>query len=115
MEREVFTATAEVVMLKFADICPAGTATVAGTWAAALVELSVSTVPPGGEAPVRVTVPVELVPPVTELGVIVTKWTATEAPTMKPELTVFPFRVAERFSDTVELDPKVLMLNVADI
>ena len=72
MVRKVSAVTGEVVMLKFTDDCPAGTVTVAGTWAAGSLELKVTTVPPVGAVPVRVTVPVELVPPVTELGEIVT-------------------------------------------
>ena len=103
--------TGEVVMLKFAADCPAGTVIVAGTWEAESLELKVTTVPPAGAVPLRVTVPVELVPPVTELGEIVTKWIATEAPTMKPELTVLLFKVAEKFTHTFELDPEVVILN----
>jgi len=64
--------TGVVVMLNVAEVCPAGMVTDAGTWAAALLELRVTVVPPAGAGPVRVTVPVELVPPVTVLGVMVT-------------------------------------------
>lgn len=50
-------------------VLPAGTVTVAGTWAAAVLLLeSVSTAPPAGAIPFNVTVPAELLPPVTDVG-----------------------------------------------
>lgn len=74
---EIFSDTvelvAEVVMPNVADVCPASTVTVAGTWATALLVESATTAPPVGAGPVRVTVPVEVAPPVTELGELVTK------------------------------------------
>ena len=57
-----------VVTVKLALVCPAATVTLAGTVAAALLLDNVTTVPPLGAAAVRVTVPVELAPPVTVLG-----------------------------------------------
>src|ERR1700732_2355880 len=57
-----------VPTVKLALVCPAATVTLAGTVAAALLLVRVTTVPPLGAAAVRVTVPVELVPPVTVLG-----------------------------------------------
>lgn len=46
----------------------------AGTWAAAVLLLaSVITAPPAGAAPFKATVPVALLPPTTELGVLVTE------------------------------------------
>ena len=57
-----------VATVKLALVCPATTVTLAGTVAATLLLDSVTTVPPVGAAAVRVTVPVELVPPVTVLG-----------------------------------------------
>src|SRR5206468_2913567 len=51
---------------------PAGTVTLAGTVAAAVKLLaSVTTMPPAGAAPLRVTVPVEEFPPVTLVGLSV--------------------------------------------
>ncbi len=72
MERVVCDATGVVVMLKVAEVWPAWMVTVGGTWAAGLVELRLTTVPPVGATPLSVTVPTELVPPVTLLGEIVT-------------------------------------------
>ena len=57
-----------VLIVKVALVCPATTVTFAGTVAAALLLDSATTVPPVGAAAVRVTVPVELAPPITALG-----------------------------------------------
>jgi hypothetical protein len=49
---------------------PASTVTLVGTCATDLLLLdNVTTIPPGGAAPVRVTAPVEELPPATVLGV----------------------------------------------
>jgi hypothetical protein len=115
MERVVCDATGVVVMLKVAEVWPAWMVTVGGTWAAGLLELRVTVVPPVGAAPDRVTVPVEPVPPVTVLIGMVTDRTATDAPMLKPELTVFPFTVAERLSEMAELTRDVVMANVLEV
>ena len=60
--------TAFVVMEKVAEDWPADTETEAGTVAAALFDVSMTASPPVGAAPVSLTVPVELVPPVTDVG-----------------------------------------------
>ena len=57
-----------VATVKLTLVCPAATVTLAGTVAAALLRDSVTIVPPLGAAAVSFTVPVELVPPVTVLG-----------------------------------------------
>jgi len=61
-------ATETVVTVKVAVLEPAVTVTEAGTDAAALSELSVTAEPPVGALPVRVTVPVELLLPITVVG-----------------------------------------------
>jgi len=65
----VADATADVVAVNVPLDDPPGMVIDAGTVAAAVLELvSVTTRPPDGAAPVSVTVPVEVAPPVTELG-----------------------------------------------
>src|SRR3989441_11698504 len=62
-------ATALVVTVNGALVAPAGTVTVAGTVAAAVLSLdSVTCAPPVGAGPSSVAVPVELLPPVTVVG-----------------------------------------------
>ncbi|CAN5579232.1 hypothetical protein BH24CHL1_BH24CHL1_06170 [soil metagenome] len=61
-------ATDVVVMLKLTLNCPARTLTLAGTVAAACESDSVTLRPPDGAAALRVTVPVEELPPVTLVG-----------------------------------------------
>ena len=60
--------TAEVLTVKVALVAPPGTVTVAGTVAFELLDESVTTMPSGPAAPVRVTVPVDELPPITEVG-----------------------------------------------
>jgi hypothetical protein len=58
-----------VLTVKLALVLPAGTVTLDGTVATEVLPLeSVTTVPPEGALALRVTVPVELVPPVTLVG-----------------------------------------------
>ena len=65
----VLEATGLVVAVKDAVVCPAGTVTVAGTWAAAvLLDVNATAAPPAGAGPLSVTVPVEGLPPTTEVG-----------------------------------------------
>ena len=59
----VAEATGVVEITKVAVVRPAGTVTVAGTVALTLSEPRVTVTPPTGAGPLRVTVPVELVPP----------------------------------------------------
>ena len=65
---KVVALTAEVVTGKLALVWPAGTTTEPGTVAAAALLDRNTPKPPGGAAMLSVTVPVEEVPPVTEVG-----------------------------------------------
>jgi hypothetical protein len=68
---EVDAETDAVVIVKPALVAPAATVTLAGTEARAeLLLASVTTEPPDGAAPFRVTVPCEELPPVTVVGLI---------------------------------------------
>jgi len=60
--------TVVVVTLKVALVAFAATVTLPGTCAAALLLDNATTAPPAGAGPVRVTVPVEDEPPVTDVG-----------------------------------------------
>jgi hypothetical protein len=61
--------TVLVLIVKVALVAPYATVTLAGTVAAAVVSLERETAaPPLGAGPLRVTVPVEGVPPVTLVG-----------------------------------------------
>ena len=69
---DVEAATPHDVIVKVALVAPAGTRTLAGTCAAAVLLLeSVTVAPPAGAAPFKVAVPVELFPPTTDDGVLV--------------------------------------------
>ena len=60
--------TVVVATLNVAVVCPAATVTLAGTCADALLLERFTTAPPDGAAPVSVSVPVELLPPTTVVG-----------------------------------------------
>ena len=61
--------TTLVATAKVAVVCPCAIVTVAGTVATPVLALvSVTTMPPAGAARLRVTVPVEALPPMTGLG-----------------------------------------------
>jgi hypothetical protein len=64
----VVVVTAFVVTVNVAVVLPAFTVTVGGTVAAALLPDNVTTAPPPGAGPVRVTVPVDGLPPTTLVG-----------------------------------------------
>ena len=70
MVTAVDVATALVLTVNVPLLAPAGTVTLDGTWAAAVLLLESATVaPPAGAAPLNVTVPVEdCVPPTTLVG-----------------------------------------------
>ena len=87
---EVLLATGLVVTVKVAVVAFAATVTLAGTCAAAVLLLdSVTTAPPAGAGPFKVTVPVEEVPPITEVGLRVTELSAA-AVTVKVVVLVTP-------------------------
>jgi len=64
----VLAETEVVVIVNEALVLPAATVTLPGTLADALLLESVTTEPPGGAPAVRLTVPVEVFPPVTSIG-----------------------------------------------
>jgi hypothetical protein len=81
----VSEATGPVVAVKVAVVAPAGTVTVAGTWAApVLLDVNATAAPPVGAGLFRVTVPVEDAPAGTVTGLMLTPLNvATGAVTVK--------------------------------
>jgi hypothetical protein len=72
---DVLFPTANVVIVKLADVWPPGTLTMPGARATfALLVASVTEIPPAGAGALKNTVPVALVPPRTLVGVIVIDW-----------------------------------------
>jgi len=105
----VVLVTALVITVKVAVVDPAGTVTLDGTVAFVLLLLSDTLRPPAGAGPVNVTVPVELVPPLTDAGLSVSELrvAATTVNVLDPDVpppgtglvTVIPFVVAAVVSD----------------
>jgi hypothetical protein len=66
-------ATPLVVIVKVVLVDPADIVTLGGTCAAVSLLCKVTTAPPAGAAPFKVTIPVELLPPTTEAGFLVSE------------------------------------------
>lgn len=77
MTGETTLATAVVETVNVAEVAPCATVTEVGTVAAALLDASVTTLPPAGAGPVSVTVPVDVAPPATVEGFKATLLTAS--------------------------------------
>ncbi len=107
---DVAVPTAVVVAEKVPLVEPAATVTVPGTVVEASPDVSVTAKPPVGAAPLRVTVPVEEVPPVTAVGA-----TATAESTAGVTVWVFvvekPLYVAVITDVALAATPVVTMLN----
>jgi hypothetical protein len=70
----VFADTALVVTVNVAVVALAATVTLPGTWATVVLLLDkLTTAPPDGAGPFNVTVPVDEVPPVTDVGLSLTE------------------------------------------
>jgi hypothetical protein len=72
--------TGLVVIINVAVVLPAATFTVAGTAANELLLDNPTEIPPAGAAPLKVTVPVDDVPPLTVVGFIETEIRLTVPP-----------------------------------
>jgi len=114
----VWTPGAIVVTGKVAEIAPAGTVTEVGTVATAvLLDVSVTTVPPVGAGPVRVTFPVPPAVPVIVCGATV-RSDMPAAVTVTVLVTLAPFAVAVTvtvaFAATaIEVNGKVVVVALA--
>ena len=90
----VVVTTELVVTANVVDVLPAGTVTLGGTWAAAALLLErVTVAPPDGAAPLRVTVPVEGLPPVTLVGFRETEDRVTAGVTVNSGRSCCPERI----------------------
>ena len=90
----VDAATALVLIVKVALLLPAGTVTLEGTLAAALLLESVTCAPPVGASPLSVTVPVDdCVPPVTLVGFNVSEETAKGGADITGSVIVWPLLI----------------------
>jgi hypothetical protein len=88
MDAVVLEETVPVDTVNVAVVAPTATVTLPGTVALELLEDRLTTCPPSGAAALRVTVPVEDVPSVTEVGdrVTLVTWVADIAKVAEREL-----------------------------
>jgi len=106
--------TAEVAAVNVALVCPVATVTELGTVAAALLLERDTTVPDEPAGPVRVTDPIEEVPPVTDAGFIV-KELRVAAVTVSEAASVTPPAAAAIVAVVGALTPTVLTVNVTAV
>jgi hypothetical protein len=100
--------------LKVAVVDPEGTVTEAGTVAAGLLLARATAVPEAPAGPDRVTEPVEVLPPVSNVGLSVTDSKAAGLMVRVPVL-VWPLRLAEIVTGSCALTPVVVTVKVADV
>jgi len=107
----VFAETEKVVTVNVAVLAPAATVTVGGTEATPAFALeSVTTAPPDGAIPVNVTVPVDVLPLGTDVGLKV-RVELTALVTVSTALCT-PLYVAEIVTPVGDATPDVLTVNV---
>jgi hypothetical protein len=112
-------ATTTLVTVKFADVAPAATVTVAGAVAAAGLSLDSVTVlcavvPTAGAF--NVTVPVELInPPGTLAGLTASDTSAGRGVTVRGATWLTPFKVAEIFAVVVAGTTRLVTVKFADV
>lgn len=105
---------ADVVMEKVAFVDPAATVTLAGTVATAvMLEERLTTIPPLGAASLRLTVPVEELPPGTDLGFSDTDDKVTGGMTVSEAVCVPPAYEAESVPGVEEVTTVVVTAKAA--
>lgn len=105
--------TAVVVTENVAEVLPAGTVTVAGTFARVLLLDSAIEISPVGAAALNVTVPVDKLPPITEPGLSETEESAITG-VMTTEAVLFtPLREAVMVAVVGEVTAVVVTVNTA--
>jgi hypothetical protein len=110
----VAAATLVVVMLKCAEVAPAGIVTLAGTTADALELVNVTVAPFAGAGSVRYTVPIAAAPEATEAGYIPTALTTTGF-TVKVSEATDPDDVAVTITFTAVVTAVVAAVKVAPV
>jgi hypothetical protein len=112
---EVLVRTADVETVKVAVVDPAETATLTGTRATAVLLLSsATTAPPLGAAAVRVTVPVELLPPTNDDGLSPREEIKRGAATVIVAVRLTP-KVPVMTDDVSAATELVVTMNVAEV
>ena len=106
--------TAVVVTENVADVCPAKIVTDVGTVPFAELVAKPITAPPDGAAPVKVTVPVTEVPPLTTVEVNVKPASAAGVTVKFADLELEP-DVAVIDADVLAATPEVVIANVTDV
>ena len=115
MSAAVAEETTFVVTVKVPVVAAAATVTLAGTVAAAVLELvSVTTTPPVGAGPVSVTVPVEGFGPTTDTGLNASEESAGGS-TVRGAAFVTPEYVAEMLNVAEVVRVFVVIVNVAEV
>jgi hypothetical protein len=104
--------TAVVPTVKVAELTPAGTVTLVGTVALALLDVRLTAMPPVGAGPFRLTVPVDDVPPMTEAGERETPVSAGGV-MVKVAVWLTPLNVPVIVTDVDDATAVVFTLNVA--
>jgi len=100
------------VIVKVADVEPAGIVTLAGTTALGEFDEIVKAAPPGPAWPLSKTVPVADIPPRTEEGEMVNPLIEAGV-IVRLAVFVVPARVAEMFANVAAVTPDVVTVNVA--
>src|SRR3989441_4499599 len=112
MVAEVDAVTALVVTVNVTLVAPTGTVTLAGTVAAVLSLDSVTCAPPAGAGPSSVTVPVELLPPITVVGLSASEERPAAGFTVRVAGRVTPLYTAEMVTGVDAATVLVVTVNV---
>ena len=114
---EVATVTVPAATVNVAEVAPCGTVTLAGTLAAAGLELeSDITAPPVGAAAVNVTVPVPVCPLTIVVGFTDTLLSVAPGGLMvRPNVSLTPANVAVSVTNVGSVTVPALTVNVAEV